>query len=232
VLTQSDTLQLACSRTVASNKRLAKIQSFRTILVKLFLRLTSIHSLLYSFRSVTRSLRRPSLLASAHSHAAAFVVNDALVANQWQHRAWTAPIHQGPARGWIGRRYRYSCLQYDSSGNQTQFTSLAQLDRSGHKVIQYSKGNAAISYKLLTEEIVWLLLKHAVISVQSCVADKTVSVNSWKLESFVSTSKIPLNEQPETNPSKLWSSRSFSSNAPRSRIKSKSMNDSRHSKTC
>jgi len=46
-----------------------------------------------SLRSVTSGLRRPSPLPCAVGHAATFVVNAALVASQWQFRAWTVTLH-------------------------------------------------------------------------------------------------------------------------------------------
>jgi len=48
----------------------------------------------YCFRSVTSGLRHPSPLTCAVVHAATFAVNAALVASQWQHRAWTVALLQ------------------------------------------------------------------------------------------------------------------------------------------
>ena len=48
---------------------------------------------LHSFWSVRSGRQRPSPLASIVGNAAAFAVNAALVARQWQHRAWTVSLH-------------------------------------------------------------------------------------------------------------------------------------------
>jgi len=52
-----------------------------------------LYPFLYSFRSATSGLRRPSPLACTVGQAAAFTVKPALVASQWKHRARTVPVH-------------------------------------------------------------------------------------------------------------------------------------------
>jgi len=54
----------------------------------------SLWSFVHSCQSVTSGLRCPFLLSCAVGHVVAFAVNAALVANQWQHRAWTFPCTQ------------------------------------------------------------------------------------------------------------------------------------------
>jgi len=57
----------------------------------------------------TSCLRRPSPLACAVDHAAAFAVNAALVVSQWQKlsrvKLSLASIPKRRARGWTGRKY-------------------------------------------------------------------------------------------------------------------------------
>jgi len=64
---------------------------------------------LFSFRSVTGGLRRPSPLAYAEGQAAVFAVNAALMTCQWQRCAWTVPCtpHWCRTRGWTSRKYRF-----------------------------------------------------------------------------------------------------------------------------
>jgi len=53
-----------------------------------------------------------SAFLSRISHAAAFVMNAALVASQWQHNEWIISTHYHfRARGWTGRKYRFPSLR-------------------------------------------------------------------------------------------------------------------------
>jgi len=57
----------------------------------------------------------------AVGHAAAFTVNAALVASQWQHLSF-ALTHRTRARSWTAGKYRFSRLTCDSTGIRTQPT--------------------------------------------------------------------------------------------------------------
>jgi len=84
--------------------------------VNLFSSLSFILACCTPYRSGTSGLQRPSPLACAERHAAAFAVNAALVASRWQHAGgesmnrFLAPTHQRRARDWTGRNYRFSSL--------------------------------------------------------------------------------------------------------------------------
>jgi len=53
----------------------------------------SLYSILDSFQSVTDGMQLPFLLACALDLVAAFPVKAAMAASQWQHHAWTVPLH-------------------------------------------------------------------------------------------------------------------------------------------
>jgi len=77
---------------------------------------------LFSFRSVTGGLRRPSPLAYAEGQAAVFAVNAALMTCQWQRCAWTVPCtpHWCRTRGWTSRKYRFPSFRNYPTCSPTQ----------------------------------------------------------------------------------------------------------------
>jgi len=78
---------------------------------------------LYCFWECHEWFLAPYLHLLALGHAAAFVVNAALMASRWQHRAWIVSPISPQARVWTGHKYRFSSLCHGPAGNRTEPTS-------------------------------------------------------------------------------------------------------------
>jgi len=81
---------------------------------------------LYWFRRATSGLRRSSPLACAprgYFRRECHPGGESLAARCMNNSF--APIHQRRARGWTGRKYRFTILRYDSIGNRTQPASFS-----------------------------------------------------------------------------------------------------------
>ena len=92
----------------------------------------------YHLRNVTSGLRRPVTTAFAIGHVAAFAVNAALVASQWQYHAWTFTLTHPltPRTEPLSLRYARPGIESNLPGLVTRAQPTVSLSRSLHHYLE------------------------------------------------------------------------------------------------